>query len=205
MHGLYVMATVGTVIASAIVAICVWRLAEKSDRGWLAALFVGALPMCPLAYYYVRLPLDEMLRDLLGRTWPYLALKTLEAPATEEPAKFWLALLPYFRARLNRQNYVLAAVCLGFGFGIGEMWFIARLVAPTTPDLPWYNYFPFLSERLEVCFMHAAFTSLVLGRLDRLPRGVGLAVFAHWLVNFPIFVFAWLGIIGGIRGTILTL
>ena len=129
-----------------------------------------------------------MLQD--SAAW-YRFASTFYAPLTEEPAK-WVILIPVFVAgRINRDNAGAWAICLGFGFGIGEIVFLAQRIAadPQTLTMPWYLSSGFIVERLMVCTIHSALVLLAAEALSRrtfwrLSVPLGL----HWLVNIPIYL-----------------
>src|SRR5262249_37628716 len=152
-------AAITTGLALLVIGAVIVRAAPPADRRMLGLAFLIALPLQPLVFYLVRLPVDAAVRSVMGLTpaWGMVAL--LYAPLTEEPAK-WLPLaLPAIRRMLTPSNAVPLALAIGLGFGIGEIWFLARaLVAgPNYPDLPFWRFYGFIIERLEVCFLHGVF------------------------------------------------
>jgi hypothetical protein len=190
--GLFIAAAITTVLAIAVIGGLIWWIAEREHRRVLALAFVVALPLQPLVFYMVRVPLF----GFLAPEWPMpnwmriLALLLL-APLTEEPAK-WLALAAVRRA-LRPGNAVAFALAIGLGFGTGEIWFVAHTIAasPNFPDLPFWMFNGFLLERLEVCFLHSEFVllpiaCLVLGRPFWHGALAGMAL--HFLANFPIYL-----------------
>jgi hypothetical protein len=128
----------------------------------------------------------------------------LYAPLTEEPAKLWPLLLPAFRRSIARGNAVRAAMALGLGFALGEMGFVASLVArqPEMLRLPFYQFSGFFFERLATCILHGGFTATALCRLPALGRngnagfamGLAAAFALHLLGNAPIVIVAALGL-----------
>src|SRR5262245_17705428 len=103
--------TIGTVI---------FRATPPADRRPLAIAFLIALPLQPLVFYAVRLPIDAVVRSFLGLTVTWGLVAVLYAPLTEEPAK-WLPLaLPSVSRRVTPANAVPLALAIGLGFGIGE-------------------------------------------------------------------------------------
>jgi hypothetical protein len=66
MHGIYLTAVLTTGIAAAIFGPLIHRLKMPASERlvWLAAVL--ALPLQPLAFYFVRLPLDHWLVTQLG-------------------------------------------------------------------------------------------------------------------------------------------
>ena len=194
MKGIYVAALITTAIALALYGALLKRLSNPSDRRLLMLAFGLALPLQPLAFYLVRLPLDAWLVGWLGKdSGLYLFLTTLYAPLTEEPAKLLPLLVPLLYRNIRRENFVHFALALGVGFGIGELWFLAERVAraPEFAPLPFYMFGGFFAERLMVCLMHSAFTAVALRKLrENFVWGVLGAVCLHYLGNFPLFLAA---------------
>lgn len=195
MPGIYITAVFTTVVAAALFGILIHKLRMPANERlvWLAALI--ALPLQPLAFYCVRIPLDHWLAMRLGSaSSTYAWLATLYAPLTEEPAKLVPLLIPAIFRDIRRENFVRYALAIGVGFAIGEMWFIAHSVAhtPNLAALPFYQFGGYVSERLMVCIFHSAFVSVALWRLRRrFALGIAGAMALHWLGNFPIFLKAW--------------
>lgn len=195
MAGIYLAAILTTGIAAAIFVPVIQKLKMPAHVGpvWLAAGI--ALPLQPLAFYLVRIPLDQWLATQLGSTSAaYQWLTSLYAPLTEEPAKLIPLLVPAIRGDINRANFVRYALAIGFGFAIGEMWLVAEHVArvPALAGMPFYLFGGYLGERLLVCLLHSAFVSLVLWRLrSRLLLGLAGAIGLHWFCNFPILLMVW--------------
>jgi hypothetical protein len=155
-----------------------------------ALAFVIALPMSPLAYYAVRMPIDGALKASFGlATWVFI-VSMFYAPLTEEPAKWLAAAVPMVRRAIHSQP-VTMALAVGLGFGIGEIWFLAHLLVsqPGYPDLPPWMFNGFVIERLEVCFLHGAFVALPFAAFAR-GRSFWLGGLAgmvlHFFLNFPI-------------------
>ena len=204
MPGIYLTAILTTSIA---VVLFGWvnhklRLPANERLVWLAT--VVALPLQPLAFYCVRMPVDHWLAARLGSTSDvYVWLTTLYAPLTEELAKLLPLLIPVLRRDINSGNFLRYALALGVGFAIGEMWFVAERVArvPALAALPFYQLGGYASERLMTCVFHSAFVAVALWRLrDRFALGFAGAAALHWLANFPLFLMAWN--VGGLGKTI---
>lgn len=195
MHGIFIAAILTTGIALAIFGTLIRKLKLPANPRllWLAALIV--LPLEPAAFYFVRVPLDHWLTALFGSQSAILPwITTLHAPLTEEPAKLVPLLIPAIRADINRQNFGRYALAIGLGFAIGEMWFIADVIAcnPRFAGVPFYVFGGYLGERLMTCLFHSAFVGLALACLrNRFWLGVTGAMAAHWLGNFPIFLMGW--------------
>jgi len=191
--GIIIAAAITTLLAILAFGYLVYRLCTPAD--WRVALAAAAvaLPLQPLVFYAVRLPLHALLQSALG---PGIALNMISlfyAPLTEEPAKWLVLLVPWIRRVLRPDNAVAFALATGLGFGIGEIWFLAEQLTrvPQFAAAPFYMFGGFLSERLLVVFVHGAtvafaFKWLADGRSFAL--GALLGVVLHFLINFPIFL-----------------
>jgi hypothetical protein len=188
--GLFIAACITTALALGGVAILLQR---STDRRALLLAFLVALPLQPLMFYALRLPVDGLLRSTFGIAAPWVTIGSLfYAPLTEEPAKWLTALVPIVR-RAIVDNPIGVALTAGAGFGIGEIWFLAQALirSPSYPDLPFWMFGGFLIERLEVCFLHGVllvppFYALATGRSFLLGGMAGMAM--HFLLNFPIYL-----------------
>ena len=163
----------GLIIAACIttaLALCGLALVLARAGNWrpLALAFLIALPLQPLAFYVVRLPIDGLLRTTFGMTGWVMIVSLFYAPVTEEPAKWLAAAVPAVR-RAIASHPVSVALAVGLGFGIGEIWFLthALATAPNYPDVPFWMFGGFMVERLEVCFLHGAFVALPFVQLAR--------------------------------------
>ena len=194
MKGIYIAALITTATSLALYGALLKRLSAPSDRRLLILAFCLTLPLQPLAFYLVRVPLNAWLVELLGKdSGLYLFLTTFYAPLTEEPAKLLPLILPLLYRHIRRENFVNFALALGVGFGIGELWFLAERVArtPELAPLPFYMFGGFFAERLMVCLMHSAFTAVALRKLrNGFLWGVLGAMALHYLGNFPLFLAA---------------
>ena len=194
MPGIYITAILTSAIAVVIFGTLIHKLRLPANERllWLAAGIV--LPLQPLAFYFIRVPLDHWLIAQLGSTSAtYQWLTTFYAPLTEEPAKLVPLLIPAIYRDISTTNFVRYALAIGLGFAIGEVWFIADRVAqaPSLGALPFYQFGGYVSERLMVCVFHTAFVSVTLWRLRRrFAFGLAGAMALHWLGNFPIFLMA---------------
>jgi hypothetical protein len=191
--GIYIAAGITTGVAVAFYGWLIAKLATPVDCRMLLLAFVIALPLQPLAFYAVRVPLNAFLTEAIGPGALLTALTLFYAPLTEEPAK-WLPLaVPWVRRRLTAGNAVALALAIGLGFAIGEIWFLAHGIAqvPRFAALPFYDFVGFFGERLVVCFLHGAFIvyavrNLAIGRSFLLGGLIGMAL--HFATNFPIFL-----------------
>ena len=197
MTGIETAALVTSLVAVAALGTLIWQLCAAADRRWLTALVVLNLPMSALTFYGVRLPLDSVLTESLGKASPFLIpCKLCYAPVTEELAKLIPLLLtwPIFHRPLINSNRVPVAMALGLGFAIGEIWLLARLVGnqPDIARLPFYQFGGFFSERLSTCITHSGFAVLSIWGLQRggvrRTIGVAAAMLFHFLGNLPIFL-----------------
>jgi hypothetical protein len=198
--GLVIAAAITTGLALLAIGTVAWHLARPVDRRMLGLAFLIALPLQPLALYLVRLPLDGAVRAVfgLGRTAAMIALSY--APLTEEPAKWLTLVAPAVRTALAPANAVPLALAIGLGFGIGEIWFLAHALAtsPSYPDLPFWMFYGFVIERLEVCLLHGVFVAPLVARLAQgrsLWPGALAGMALHFLFNFPIYP-AQIGVFG---------
>jgi hypothetical protein len=169
-------------------------LARTTDRWPLVVAFLVALPLQPLVFYVVRLPIDGFVKTTFGLAGWVVIVSLLYAPLTEEPAKWLAALVPSVRRAIARMP-VQVALAVGLGFGIGEIWFLATALAnsPNYPpgDPPFWMFSSFIVERLEVCFLHGVFVTLPFVQLARGRSFLlgGLAgMTLHFLLNFPIYL-----------------
>lgn len=195
MPSIYYTAVLTAVVAIAIFGSLIYSLRQSVERRflWLAAVLV--VPLQPLVFYAIRVPLDHWLSAQLGSTsLAYRWLVTLYAPLTEEPAKLLPLLIPAIWRDVRPTNFVRYALAIGLGFALGEMGFIAERVArqPGLVHLPFYQFGGYFTERLMTCVFHSAFVAVALWRLRRgFVLGVAGAMLLHWLGNFPIALMAW--------------
>jgi hypothetical protein len=195
MPGIYVAEILTTALALAIFGTLIVRLRLPANMRLLLLAALIVLPLQPLAFYFVRLPIDHWLVAHLGpasRLLPWV--RSLYAPLTEEPAKLVPLLIPAIRRDVRRENFVRYALAIGLGFAIGEMWFVAHRVAhaPAYARMPLYQFGGYVTERLMTCVFHSAFVAVALWRLrGRFLLGFAGAVALHWLGNFPISLMNW--------------
>ena len=205
-NSLAVAAWIVTALAAVLIGWPLWVAAPRSDRRRLLALAVCMLPMNALALHGIRQPLDAWIGPALA-DWPVVRawVGAWYAPLTEEPAKLWPFLLPWFARVADRGRVTRDALAVGLGFGIGEAWNVAGLLARYRPEigaLPWHALGGFMGERLVVCLLHAAFTAaaLHLWRVRAAPaRGWAAAILLHFVGNAPL-TLAALGAFGMGRG-----
>lgn len=195
MHGIYLAALLTTCIAVGVFGALIRKLPMPANGRLLILASAVALPLQPVAFYLVRLPLDHWLVARLGSSSAtYHWLTSLYAPLTEEPAKLIPLLIPAIRGDIRATNFVRYALAIGVGFAIGEMWFVAERVAraPAFAALPFHQFGGYMVERLMTCVFHSAFVSVALWRLRRrFAWGFAGAMALHWLGNFPLLLMAW--------------
>src|SRR5262249_39060139 len=112
--GLIIAAAVTTALALAALVVLLVRAAD-----WRPAVlaFALALPLQPLAFYLVRLPIDGLLRTAFGATTVIVIVSLFYAPLTEEPAKWLVAAVPAVPRGIRVQA---GAVAAGGGVGSGR-------------------------------------------------------------------------------------
>jgi hypothetical protein len=181
-------------LAVAIYGTVLVRMTSREDLVPVVICFASTLPMCWVAYYFIRLPADKLLEAALTGSPVLPWIRTAYAPLTEEPSKLWILLVPFLRNRLNTFNIASFALALGLGFAMGEMITVASIVISHKPDLastPWYLLSGFISERLMVCAIHSGMTASALAVWIYAPRlglGLLLAMCIHYCLNLPIFL-----------------
>jgi hypothetical protein len=192
MEGIYIAALIAFLILLVPFFILIIKRLKHSDRliASIWAIFAGSAFFG--AYYLLRIPLDHVLHALFQNiVGNFRWVASLYAPLTEEPAK-WISLIPLFLlARIKNDNKAVWAICLGIGFGIGEIFFLAQTIAinPQNAGLPWYYSSGFIMERLMVSFIHSAFYMIAIEAIINHKYWlVLLAPFFHWLLNMPIFL-----------------
>jgi DNA-directed RNA polymerase subunit RPC12/RpoP len=167
------------------------RIGDKKDYSRLLAAVLLTLPLSAIAYYGLHLPLDNVIGAVFSReSVLYRFIKMGYGPVINETVKLAPLLLPFIHRRILPKNFVAFGMALGLGFGIGEIWLTAFQTShiPANFFLPFgYVLFGFLAERLMFCFLHGAFTSLVLFRWKR-RWGIGLvkAIGLHLLAVLPL-------------------
>jgi hypothetical protein len=191
--GLFIAAAITSMLALSVIGGVAWWNARTADRRMLIIAFLVMLPIQPLVFYVVRLPLVAALQPLFGtEAWWPLALMWA-APLTEEPAKWLVLLVPAVRHGLAPANAIPLALSVGLGFGLGEIWFVAHAVitSPNYPDLPFWMFGGFIVERIEVCFLHAMFVVWLFVRLalgQSFWPGALAGIVLHFATNFPIYL-----------------
>lgn len=191
----YVIAAIITSIFSAcVIGGFLFHGKSPDERRAYIPLILMMLPMSALAYFAVRLPLDSIVHSAMTQhADAHLFIKTFYAPFTEEPAKLWPLLIPFFFKRIGAQNIFYAAIAVGLGFGIGEAWTVGYIFSqnPQTIVYPWYMLTGYMFERFSVCILHAAFTCAAMHFIIRkkmIIPGLLAGMSLHYLGNFPIYL-----------------
>jgi len=169
------------------------RIGEKKDYSRLFAAVLLTLPLAPLAYYGLNIPLDNVILTIFRRDsdW-YKFIKIGYGPIIKESIKLVPLMLPFIRRRISSKNFVAFGMALGLGFGISEIWLTAFQTSyiPDNLMLPiGYLLLGFIAERLMFCFLQGAFTALVLSHgKQRWGIGLGKAIGLHLLVVAPLYL-----------------
>ena len=191
--GIYIAAAITTLAAVLFYVFLILRLSGPGGRGAICTAALVALPLQPLAFYLVRVPLDAAVRSAIGTDEAYGWITTLYAPLTEEPAK-WLPLaIPLVWRALKPERVVPLALAIGLGFGVGEIWFLAEQISriPQYQALPFYLFGGFAIERFYVTFLHGGFVAFVVNRLATgrsFLSGALAGMALHYILNLPIFL-----------------
>lgn len=192
MPGISIAAIITIALALGLVVLVICTRLQSSTKLLAALGVIGGIAAFFGAFHLLRIPLDNALQPL-AQSNPdlYRFIATFYAPITEEPAK-WVILIPLFLAgKIKHENKAAWAICLGVGFGIGEIVFLSQRIAadPQTLTMPWYLSSGFMVERFMVCIIHSA---LVLVAADALCShklwGFIFPLVFHWLGNLPIFL-----------------
>ncbi len=197
MPGIFIIAVVTTLFSAGLIGGFVYWRARKGEYAAVTTAILFYVPMYWVAFYLVRLPFHGWFETAMDpESGVFVFLTMFYAPLTEEPAKWVLLLLPWFRKQITDKNFVRIAMAIGLGFGIGEIWMIAERVftSPGFVDYPWYDYLGFLNERFIVCIAHGAFAAVMLKYMRRnIAVGMLGAMALHYAANFPIYL-AWIDI-----------
>lgn len=106
MPGIYITAALTSLLAVAIFGTLIYKLPRPANGWLLLAAVLICLPLQPLAFYLVRLPLDHWLAGWLTRqSFAYQGLTTLYAPLTEELAKLLVLLIPAIFRDIRPENF----------------------------------------------------------------------------------------------------
>ena len=193
--GIVIAAVITALLATAAYGYLLHRISAPADRRVVLFAVLVALPLQPLAFYLVRMPLLRWFTSAIGPGDALTTISLFYAPLTEEPAKWLVLLAPLIRRCLKPDNAVALALAVGLGFGIGEIGFLAEQLtrSPQMAAQPFYMFGGFLGERFMVCFLHGAFVAFLFKRLAEgraFWPGALAGVALHFALNFPIFLMA---------------
>lgn len=115
--GIVIAAIITTLLATLVVGLLIRKLSQREDHSVLILAFFFALPLQPLAFYFIRLPLHELLNGAIGAGALLTAISLFYAPVTEEMAKWFALGVPSIKKALKPGNAVAIALSAGLGFG----------------------------------------------------------------------------------------
>jgi hypothetical protein len=193
MLGIHIAAILTSILVLVVYGGVLMRKTEDEQRYFMFLIFMVMIPIFFITFFWVRMPLDFLMRLFITDPDIYMFLTNLYAPVTEELAKLAVIMLPFVWRNISRHNYKMAALAAGLGFGFGELWFVADMVAKNASmnTFAWYMYTGFMAERFLVCGFHAAFTLIALRYLlEGRKRGIFYAMGLHLIANFPIYLAA---------------
>ncbi|MEW5706330.1 MAG: PrsW family glutamic-type intramembrane protease [Actinomycetota bacterium] len=196
--GIYIATFLLTALIVPILGNLYYHLADKDGR--FIAIAIIMLPFSPIINLVVKKPILNYLLaswDLpkSPKGWPlwFGLVSLLLVGITEELIKISPLISGRIRALITsrRHSFVLACL-LGFGFSIGETWYLAWSIYqndPKTAALPFYLLGGFTSERSIAVFAHTVFLiPPVLGLLRSFRHfvlGIVASVYLHALFDIP--------------------
>ncbi len=189
--GIYVAAAAATLLALIAVGLIVRQTTLPRHRLLACAVILALLPLQPLVFYAVRLPVLGALEGAsVGNEMLFVA-RFLAAPLTEEPAKWLILIVAAVRLAVKSGSAPGLAMAAGLGFGIGEIWFLAEQFSriPEIQAAPAMQFWGFVVERALVCVLHGLFVvPLFYAVAGRLHIGVAalIGVVLHGMTNAPI-------------------
>src|ERR1700712_774063 len=104
MHQLFITAAILTVVITGIYAFLLVTLVPKDLRKWLLLLALIELPLQPLAFVYVRRPLDAIVVGAMGQSALYHFITIWYAPVTEELAKLLPVLIFFLFKKIEKSQ-----------------------------------------------------------------------------------------------------
>jgi len=186
--GILIAAAIGTLASLLFIGgHLAWRSAP-AERRILIILVLVQLPMSPLEFFGIRIPLDAVLESWSLDPGIRRLITFISRPVIEESIKLWPLLLPFVWKTTTPQNRVWRALAIGLGFGIGEIWLLAENVFrndPATANMALWNLAGFINERVMVCLIHGALTAVALHQVG---AGFLIAVILHLAGNLPFYL-----------------
>lgn len=193
MPDIFIAAIITTLLSVFTIGLYLVIRCRNESKLLISLIVLLMLPMNAIAYHFIRIPLDSFLVSIIQNFNILTSFRTLYAPLTEEPAKLFILMIPWFFNKAKENNLVKIAVAIGLGFGIGEAWNVAGLLSKSQEiaKYPWYQFTGFIGERWMVCIWHAAFTSTALYFIfekKNVLLGLLCALALHFIGNLPIFL-----------------
>jgi hypothetical protein len=94
---IYIAAAITSALSLSVLGGLLMYRTPRNERIFVGLLVILMFPMSPLAYHFVRTPFDAWFSVTTGKeSEVYGFLKNFYAPLTEEPAKLWPLLIPFF-------------------------------------------------------------------------------------------------------------
>lgn len=198
MYSIYITALITTIFTIFIAGIVALKI-SKRELGYLLILGLVSLPGSYIAFNFVRIPIDNVVRQVFNispllRSLPlwYYFIVLSYAPITEELMKLAPLAIPFFRKNITKDNSIAAGMIIGLGFGIGEMWLIATWLSRDVSiiNYHWYQLGGYIFERIVSCFNHGVFTVVAIKGLgNKFIKYTLYAMGLHTLSNLPIILF----------------
>jgi RsiW-degrading membrane proteinase PrsW (M82 family) len=157
-------------------------------------LFIISLFESYLAFHYIRIPLDNLIKYYanIASIW-YCFVTFLYAPVIEEIVKILpILVFPVYKNNITKKNIVLYGSVIGLGFGIGEMFLISSFVAKDIGFIgyKWYHFYGYIYERIISCFCHQIFTIVALSGIEKGNiKYLFYAMVLHAISNIPAFLY----------------
>ncbi|MDR2395039.1 MAG: YhfC family intramembrane metalloprotease [Endomicrobium sp.] len=157
-------------------------------------MFVISLFESYLAFHYIRIPLDDLIKYYANiiPIW-YCFITFLYAPVIEEIAKILpILVFPVYKNNITKENIVLYGSVIGLGFGIGEMFLISSFIVKDIAFIgyKWYHFYGYIYERIISCFCHQIFTIVALSGIEKCDiKYLLYAMVLHAILNIPAFLY----------------
>ncbi|ADQ40265.1 hypothetical protein Calkr_0739 [Caldicellulosiruptor acetigenus I77R1B] len=202
MYSIYIAAFISTLMAFVFWGgFIYYYFFEKLDK----YIFLGIISAlsCPIVNLLVKAPLLKILKEVFnihGNTTlkapiGYLIIFIFLPSITEETIK----ILPSFFLKLynvDSKTLLRIAYILGFGFGIGEIWYIAYGISknPSMAGYPFFLFGGFATERFLCVIIHAGLTVVALTGLKKDIKSFSFlnlvfAILLHTAVNISAFTY----------------
>ncbi|MGB9721847.1 MAG: YhfC family glutamic-type intramembrane protease [bacterium] len=190
----YIWAGIVTVVGLVILYLWVGRWGLREIK-YFYLYSLLTLPLSALVNLAVKRPIALKLLALFNleeepKLWPlwFLPIGILLAPVTEETIKILPVIFSDLRQVLKeKKKALIAGLILGFGFGIGEAWYLAFSLTQKMPEYAsgsFWLLFGFFNERLMAIVVHGCMTAIVLmGFYRNFLKYYLLAVLFHYLGN----------------------